>query len=447
MLKRIVAMPPKSYLCRKCIDMKNNIIIVLVCLLLPSIATAQEFNDFFSDKTLRVDYIFSGNQDKQYISLDELSQLPSWAGRRHNLSDLPLKGNGEIEMKDKKTGTIIYRTSFSTLFQEWLTTDEAKSISKGFENTYLLPYPLLAVDIKVSLKDSRGNVTTSLTHTVDPIDILIHKRGTDNITPHRYIIKNGTPEDCIDVIILGEGYTKNELDTFYIDAQKACENILSYEPFKSFKNKFNFIAVASESKDSGVSTPGKGIWKNTIFNSHFNTFYSDRYLTTRQVKAIHNVIAGIPYEHIIILANTKKYGGGGIYNAFTLTTAHHESFLPVVVHEFGHSFAGLADEYFYEQDVFSDTYPFDVEPWEQNITTLVNFKEKWKDMLPDNIPIPTTPNSKEPYKIGVYEGGGYSAKGIYRPAFNCRMRTNNATTFCPVCQRAIERMIKFYTDK
>lgn len=440
-------MPPKSYLCRKCIDMKNNIIIVLVCLLLPSIATAQEFNDFFSDKTLRVDYIFSGNQDKQYISLDELSQLPSWAGRRHNLSDFPLKGNGEIEMKDKKTGTIIYRTSFSTLFQEWLTTDEAKSISKGFENTYLLPYPLLAVDIKVSLKDSRGNVTTSLTHTVDPTDILIHKRGTDNITPHRYIIKNGTPEDCIDVIILGEGYTKNELDTFYIDAQKACENILSYEPFKSFKNKFNFIAVASESKDSGVSTPGKGIWKNTIFNSHFNTFYSDRYLTTRQVKAIHNVIAGIPYEHIIILANTKKYGGGGIYNAFTLTTAHHESFLPVVVHEFGHSFAGLADEYFYEQDVFSDTYPFDVEPWEQNITTLVNFEEKWKDMLPDNIPIPTTPNSKEPYKIGVYEGGGYSAKGIYRPAFNCRMRTNNATTFCPVCQRAIERMIKFYTDK
>lgn len=440
-------MPPKSYLCKKCIDMKNNIIIVLVCLLLSSIATAQEFNNFFSDKTLRVDYIFSGNQDKQYISLDELSQLPSWAGRRHNLSDLPLKGNGEIEMKDKKTGTIIYRTSFSTLFQEWLTTDEAKSISKGFENTYLLPYPLLAVDIKVSLKDSRGNVTTSLTHTVDPIDILIHKRGTDNITPHRYIIKNGTPEDCIDVIILGEGYTKNELDTFYIDAQKACENILSYEPFKSFKNKFNFIAVASESKDSGVSTPGKGIWKNTIFNSHFNTFYSDRYLTTRQVKAIHNVIAGIPYEHIIILANTKKYGGGGIYNAFTLTTAHHESFLPVVVHEFGHSFAGLADEYFYEQDVFSDTYPFDVEPWEQNITTLVNFEEKWKDMLPDNIPIPTTPNSKEPYKIGVYEGGGYSAKGIYRPAFNCRMRTNNATTFCPVCQRAIERMIKFYTDK
>lgn len=440
-------MPPKSYLCKKCIDMKNNIIIVLVCLLLSSIATAQEFNNFFSDKTLRVDYIFSGNQDKQYISLDELSQLPSWAGRRHNLSDLPLKGNGEIEMKDKKTGTIIYRTSFSTLFQEWLTTDEAKSISKGFENTYLLPYPLLAVDIKVSLKDSRGNVTTSLTHTVDPTDILIHKRGTDNITPHRYIIKNGTPEDCIDVVILEEGYTKNELDTFYIDAQKACEKILSYEPFKSFKNKFNFIAVASESKDSGVSTPGKGIWKNTIFNSHFNTFYSDRYLTTRQVKAIHNVIAGIPYEHIIILANTKKYGGGGIYNAFTLTTAHHESFLPVVVHEFGHSFAGLADEYFYEQDVFSDTYPFDVEPWEQNITTLVNFEEKWKDMLPDNIPIPTTPNSKEPYKIGVYEGGGYSAKGIYRPAFNCRMRTNNATTFCPVCQRAIERMIKFYTDK
>ena len=73
-----------------------------------------------------------------------------------------------------------------------------------------------------------------------------------------------------------------------------------------------------------------GAWKHTAFGSHFDTFYSDRYLTTSRVKAINDALAGIPYEHIIILANTEQYGGGGIYNAFTLTTAHHPNFRPVV---------------------------------------------------------------------------------------------------------------------
>ena len=155
-------------------------------------------------------------------------------------------------------------------------------------------------------------------------------------------------------------------------------------------------------------------------------------------------MAGIHYEHIIILANTDVYGGGGIYNSYTLTTAHHPMFKPVVVHEFGHSFAGLADEYFYENDTMTDTYPLDVEPWEQNISTRVNFSSKWEDLLPAGTPIPTPANKWEKFPIGVYEGGGYSAKGIYRPAHNCRMKTNEYKEFCPVCQRAIRRIIEFY---
>lgn len=162
------------------------------------------------------------------------------------------------------------------------------------------------------------------------------------------------------------------------------------------------------------------------------------------MKAIHNALAGIPYEHIIILANTDVYGGGGIYNSYTLTTAHHAMFKPVVVHEFGHSFAGLADEYFYEDDVMTDTYPLDVEPWEQNISTRVNFASKWEDMLAPNTPVPTPATQHQSYPVGVYEGGGYSAKGIYRPAFNCRMKTNEYPEFCPVCRRAIQRIIEFY---
>ncbi len=427
--------------------MNKNIYLLLISLVFCISAGAQEFNKFFLNKTLRIDYIFSGNAKQQYISIDELSQLPVWAGRQQHLADLILSGNGEIEMRDLTSKEIIYRNSFSTLFQEWLTMEEAQKVSKSFEGTFLLPYPLNPVEIKILLKDNRGKETAYLKHIVDPNDILIRKRGEKHVTPHKYILQSGTPKDRIDIVILGEGYREEEINLFYDDAFKAYESIFSHEPFSRYKDKFNIIAVNCESEDSGVSIPNKGIWKKTSFSSHFSTFYSERYLTTNHVKEIHNRIAGIPYEHIIILANTDEYGGGGIYNSFTLTTAHHKSFPQVIVHEFGHSFAGLADEYFYDTDIFSNTYPFDREPWEQNITTLVDFESKWKNMLPSNMTIPTAPNPEEAYKIGVYEGGGYSAKGIYRPAFNCRMRTNNAEKFCPVCERAIERIIKFYTDK
>lgn len=231
---------------------------------------------------------------------------------------------------------------------------------------------------------------------------------------------------------------------FSIDAQRTCESLFSHEPFRSMKQKFNIVAVASPSTDSGVSVPRADQWKQTAVHSHFDTFYSERYLTTSRVKSIHNALAGIPYEHIIILANTDVYGGGGIYNSYTLTTAHHSMFKPVVVHEFGHSFGGLADEYFYEDDTMTDTYPLDVEPWEQNITTRVNFASKWEDMLPPHIPVPTPVAQQKNYPVGVYEGGGYSFKGIYRPAYNCRMKTNEHPEFCPVCQRAIRRIIEFY---
>ena len=180
------------------------------------------------------------------------------------------------------------------------------------------------------------------------------------------------------------------------------------------------------------------------------TFYSPRYLTTNSVHMIHDCLVGIDYEHLIILANTDTYGGGGIYNSYTLTTAHNPLFKPVVVHEFGHSFGALADEYFYEQpDHTENFYKLDYEPWEQNITSLVDFKSKWADMLDKHTKVPTEPTDKRKknYSIGVYEGGGYMTKGMYRPAVVCRMRDNEATQFCPVCQRAIERMIRYNTEQ
>lgn len=425
--------------------MKKHILFLL-CLIAVASTRAQVFADHFADKTLRVDYIFNGNASGQAICLDGLSALPTWAGRKHHLAELPLQGNGQIIMRNAASGKTIYTTSFSSLFQEWLETDEARNVTKGFENTFLLPYPLQPVEIEITLLDPRRNVRASMKHIVHPNDVLIEQKGNSHITPHKYLLHNDSPEKCIDVAILAEGYTLQEMQTFYEDADIACKSIFDHEPFKSMKKRFNVVAVASPSTDSGVSVPRLNEWKHTAFGSHFSTFYSDRYLTTSRVKAIHDALAGIPYEHIIILANTEEYGGGGIYNSYTLTTAHHPMFRPVVVHEFGHSFGGLADEYFYDNDVMTDTYPLDIEPWEQNISTQVDFAAKWKDMLSENTPVPTPAEVSENYPIGVYEGGGYSAKGIFRPAENCRMRTNEYPAFCPVCQRALRRIIEFYTE-
>ena len=425
--------------------MKKHILFLL-CLIAVASTRAQVFADHFADKTLRVDYIFNGNASGQAICLNGLSALPTWAGRKHHLAELPLQGNGQIIMRNAASGKTIYTTSFSSLFQEWLETDEARNVTKGFENTFLLPYPLQPVEIEITLLDPRRNVRASMKHIVHPNDVLIEQKGNSHITPHKYLLHNDSPEKCIDVAILAEGYTLQEIQTFYEDADIACKSIFDHEPFKSMKKRFNVVAVASPSTDSGVSVPRLNEWKHTAFGSHFSTFYSDRYLTTSRVKAIHDALAGIPYEHIIILANTEEYGGGGIYNSYTLTTAHHPMFRPVVVHEFGHSFGGLADEYFYDNDVMTDTYPLDIEPWEQNISTQVDFAAKWKDMLSENTPVPTPAEVSENYPTGVYEGGGYSAKGIFRPAENCRVRTTEHPAFCPVCQRALRRIIEFYTE-
>lgn len=409
----------------------------------------QSFEEFFADKTLRADYLFTGNKKNQSVVLDELKSMEGWSGRRSNLDKLPLSGNGQLTMVDKATGIVIYRTSFSSLFQEWLGENEAETLSKGYENTFLMPFPKKETLVTVELFNARHEVSASFTHTVRPDDILIKKIGQNNVTEHKYLLKSGSPENCIDVVIMAEGYSRGDMQTFYRDAQKACDAIFSHSPFKENKNHFNVVAVASESTDSGVSIPRENVWKSTVVSSHFDTFYSDRYLTSSNVNDIHDLLAGIPYEHIIILANTDTYGGGGIYNSFTLTTAHHSKFEPVVVHEFGHSFGGLADEYAYT-DAPSPLYPYDVEPWEQNITTLVDFESKWSDMLPKGGTSPskiTEDNYSSTETLGVYEGAGYSMKGIYRPVPDCRMRTNEAEAFCPVCQRALQRLIDFYTEK
>lgn len=407
---------------------------------------SQNFEEYFIDKTLRIDYIFSGTAMTQDVALDQLSQLPHWHGRRNNLNQLLLSGNGQIIITDIVSRNVIYKDAFSSLFQEWQTTEEAKTIKRSFENTYLVPFPKNKVEIEINLRDEKGNYKTHIRHTVDPNDILIKKIGLDNIPTYTYTHKTDN-DKAINIAILAEGYTIDEMALFREQARIATEQILAHSPFNRLKDKLNFVAVETVSLHSGVSVPRENIWKATAFSSHFNTFYSDRYLTTSNIKDIHNTIAGVPYSHIIILANTDVYGGGGIFNAYTLTTTGHAGFKPVVVHEFGHSFGGLADEYYYDGgDVLDQTYKLDIEPWEPNITTLINFSDKWEKLLNPNTPIPTNEQLNEKYPIGVFEGGGYQSQGIYRPAIDCRMKTNTCKDFCPACQKALEKLIKFYTE-
>ena len=421
----------------------RKFIMMIVAIAATVAASAQSFDAKFDDATLRLDYTFMGNATEQYIAIADLSSTPNWWGRRINLDTTPLKGNGDLTLRDSATGEVLYKTSFSSLFQEWITTPEALTVTKSFEFTLLVPKPKQSVVATLVLRDNTDK-ESSHTFTIDPRDLLIRDDSKIAPLPYTYIHKGGDSKECIDVAILAEGYTSEEMELFMEDAKITAEEILSYEPFKSHRDKFNFIAVASPSKDSNVSVPQQEAWRSTAVGSNFMTFYMARYLTSGNVYAMYDIVTNIPCEHFVILANTDTYGGGGIYNSYTLTTAHHKDFRPVVVHEFGHSFAGLGDEYFYDNaDDNDNMHSLNHEPWEPNITTMVDFDSKWADMVAEGVEIPTavTPERTANYVVGAYEGGGYLSKGIFRPTDVCRMRNNTAERFCPVCERAIERVI------
>ena len=435
-----------------CIENKKPMkrhILLLIALLIAATTTRSQvrFEDYFEDQTLRLDYTLSGNHSEQVISLAGMKQTPGWYGRRVNLSKLALEGNGQLFVTDTLGRDTLYCQSFSTLFQEWQTYEEATQLWRSFEHTMLIPMPKQDVDVTLRLTDTHRRERARLTHRVRTSDILVERLGSKGIEPWRYVRRGSFQGHCINVAIVAEGYTEEEMDTFLSDCQATIDALQAREPFKSELERFNFIAVCAPSEESGVSIPHKGLWLRTALGSHFDTFYTARYLTTLRIWQLHNMMAGIPYEHIIILANTDMYGGGGIYNNFVLSAAHNESANPVVVHEFGHSFGGLADEYFYD-DAFETSYPDDTEPWEPNITTLVDFNSKWKDMLKRKTPIPTKPDGKDVYtKVGVYEGAGYQSKGVYRPVQECCMKVNQAPGFCPVCERAIRRIIRYHTEE
>lgn len=405
---------------------------IMALLLIGTKAYTQDFNQYFEDRTLRIDYIFSGTHDSQRIAVDELLVEPRWYGKRKRLAEVPVEGNGQITMRDHHTQRVIYRNSFSTLFQEWQQEPEARHTERAFENVFLVPMPLDTVDITIDLRDARRQVASSFTHQVVPTDILIRHIGFRDVTPYVTLQQAADTTHCIHLAFLAEGYTPEQMPAFIRDAKMAVDALFEHEPFRSNRSRFNIVAVKSPSRESGASEPGKGIWKNTALHSHWDTNYSERYLTTSHLKDMHDWLAGTPYEHILVLVNSEGYGGGGILNSYVLSTTRNPWSKPVVVHEFGHSFAGLADEYAYEEEPL-DMYPLDIEPWEKNITTQVDFHGKWEQLIGQDA------------KAGLYEGAGYRMHGIYRAYPDCRMRSNQIAEFCPACRKALQDVIDFYT--
>ena len=444
--------------------MKRLLLTLVALAVTAGLSVAKEFDEFFTGASLRLDLVLAGDASHQDVFLQEICRTGEWAGRRSHLDTLLVDGNAQVIVRSGD-GQTIYTQAFSTLFQEWLTTEESTRIRKAFECPVVIPEPKGKASVEVRLNDHHRRPCASLKFEIDPSDILIRKVA-DNAFACKSLLDGGSLCDNYDIVIVAEGYSEGEQAKFFEDAGRLTGCLFAHEPFKQCSERFNVRAVFAPSKDSGTSQPARHDWKNTAAGSHYDTFYSERYLTTSSLRKVHDIIGTVPFEQIILLVNTERYGGGGIFNNITLCTADHP-FSPVVfVHEFGHSFAGLADEYDYG-DEEDPTYPYDTEPWEPNITTMVDFSSKWEDMLPAGTEIPTEPgalmknydlrriwntlNDKQKKeintKLGVYEGAGYRSIGVYRPVQECRMRINECEEFCPVCSRAIVRMIDFCTGK
>ncbi|MDD2995262.1 MAG: M64 family metallopeptidase [Paludibacter sp.] len=411
--------------------------------------SAQDYDRFFNDKACRIDFQFCGDNKTTTAWLDHLSEEPLWGGRRARLStDLNL-GQNRIQVFDSLSNQLIYTEGFSTLYFEWQTTPEALKVKKCFEQTVQIPYPKNTVRVQIDKRTGFGSWETLLTFHIDPNDKLIRRNHQPKAVV-REIQKNTTPDKAVDIVVIAEGYTASEQEKFFSDATRLADQLFTHEPFIKHRNRINVYAVAAISEQSGISMPHKDKWLNTAVRSHYYTFYEPRYLTSPANYLIRDYAGLVPYDAIYVLANTPEYGGGGIYNFYAFASADSKrAQAEVVVHEFGHSFAGLGDEYFREgADVLDGMYNLKEEPWEPNITSLVNFDAKWKNMLPKGTSVPTPVTDKNKTGgIGVFEGGGYLTKGMYRPSYDCRMRTNEAREFCPVCQKAVEKVILHLTEK
>jgi hypothetical protein len=420
--------------------MKNILFLYAISFLVFS-ANASD-SRWFSQGSMRVDFIMGGDKTQTSVYLTKIMRTPFWGGSDINHIDLFDYGNFKFQIIDSIEKDILFVKGFSNLFMEWQTTGEASTLNRAFSNTLHFPHPKNPVIFELYKRKADQSWEKIFDVDINPKDALIEEFKAEKMEISEIMV-NGSTESMVDIAILAEGYTLDEMEMFKNDARELIDNLFTVEPFAAYKNKFNIRLVHSPSEESGTDIPAEGVWKNTSFNSGFSTFGIERYLTSPDYSEICNKADCVPWDQIVVLVNTERYGGGGIYNFYSITSSRHPLSKGVFVHEFAHAFAGLADEYYTSDVSYEGFYNLNYEPWEPNITTLVNFKSKWAKHVSAGLPVPTPNTPEYSNKIGVFEGAGYVPKGIFRPYHDCIMKSNSRKDFCPVCTMAIEKMINF----
>lgn len=407
-----------------------------------------KYDDWFRDSTLRVDYLRVGNKKHDTCILQKYSlQNDLWAGSLTQLLDPIDNGQYRLMVVDADTKKPLYSRCYNTLFGEYRETfasNDRDSIA-SFEEVMLMPMPKKAVEIWLQKRYDNKVFVTSATLRFEPSSFRAGKQ-----IPEKGPVKllyNGDPHKKIDVVIVAEGYGRKDARKMKNDFKKFTEYLLAEEPFKNRADDFNVWGVGMLMAESGVTDPNADRFVESALNSSYNTFGMDRYLMTTNIFRLHNLLRGVPYDHIIIMANCDTYGGGAIYNYYAFSAVQEMSRM-ILPHELGHSIGGLADEYVEDDDNYNRRY-VGIEPTEPNITTLIEFDKKWKDEFNAStatVTIPTPPAEglakRECGPIGVYEGAGYMAKGCYRAYTHCMMRDYGY--FCPICNQRLNEVFDLY---
>lgn len=438
--------------------------------------------------TLRVDYGHTGDASSERFGLDRVVREPlPWPGDLAKAIDTSNLGKYCFEVADKATGKLLYSRGFASIYGEWETTDEAKALSRSFSESLRFPQPDAPVRIQVKKRDGRNAFKTLWTFDLDPKDPLIEQAPAPEAGLLMPLQKAGDPTDKVDFLILGDGYTAAERGKFEQQARQVMELLFQQTPFKEHRKDFNVWALCPPSKESGISRPSTGVHRRTPLGATYDAFGSERYVLTFDNRAWRDVAAQAPYEFVEILVNAETYGGGGIHNLYSTASAGNSTIGYLFVHEFGHHFAGLADEY-YTSDVAVTNSPSRPEPWEPNATADPKHP-KWAGLLTPGVPLPT-PWKKDEFeahshayqkerrairaankpesemdglfakekvfetkllgtdafsgKVGAFEGANYEAKGYFRSQEDCLMFTRNDAGFCAACRAAIEKVIRQY---
>ncbi|MDO5759616.1 MAG: M64 family metallopeptidase [Bacteroidota bacterium] len=416
--------------------MKKIFFAFLLCF---SLFAKAQWEENFENASLRIDYYHSGRFQVDYFSLQSCQKLPFYSGSHTYLIDQTNNGAYKVALFDRKSKEMIFSKGFSSLFNEWQSSEEAKNTCGNYEETVIVPYPKKEVDIVFFSRDSLNNWKEVFREPFSEELLVDYHKPNYNIIPlHK---TNRKVEERLDLVFLPVGYTKEEKDKMRKDLENFAKWMFIEEPYKSRADVINIEAIEYYTEKSGI--PGLKDRKDEKgeLGVAYNMFSSPRYLMTKEIWALNDVLNLLPFDAVIIVANSEVYGGGGIYNCYA-TCYSGTMAMEVLIHEFSHSFAGLADEYS-ANDSDTGLQPIYAEPYEKNITTLVDFNVKWKDMIKPSTPIPTPATKEYENEVGVFEGASYMSKGFYRPYQHCMMRDLKA--FCPVCSKVINDMLDIYS--